>query len=105
MEDKPINKKVEIGEMPGSPEIDKRLLDLEGSINERALRIRQRIEMLKEGHRVSYHGLELILDDVIEATEQHLVLKNPDSGIITEVPASLLAELDWQLVPPAESRE
>lgn len=74
---------------------------VEAAVAEHELKKRQRLEMLREGHDVVYNGLRLKYDGE-EARESFVVkLKTPD-GMITSVPAELLAEEGWELAPSEE---
>ncbi|HTP56788.1 MAG TPA: hypothetical protein VMJ72_00725 [Candidatus Paceibacterota bacterium] len=73
-------------------------IDLGGAVEQRELKKRQRMEMLREGYQVSYGGLPL--EYVGEETKEDYVVKlrSPD-GMVTSVPVEMLMEDDWTLVP------
>lgn len=73
------------------------MVDLQGAVNEFGNKVKQRLEMLREGNTVRYHGQPLEYDGEQE-TGSHLIrLRVPGTEIITHVPAEMLAEDGWTL--------
>lgn len=56
-----------------------------------------RMELLKEGRKVSYHGLELGLVGTKTQEVTILELRNDETGVITSIPLDQLADDGWEL--------
>ncbi|HUO75650.1 MAG TPA: hypothetical protein VMU12_01920 [Candidatus Paceibacterota bacterium] len=84
MNESPLEQKAEAG-------------DLGGAVKAHEMKIRQRLEMLREGHEVSYAGLHLKWMGEVKRETTIIQLQSPD-GIITEVPVEMLDDEGWELV-------
>jgi hypothetical protein len=74
------------------------IVDLKGVINEHALKVNQRLEMLREGHVIQYNTerWELVGEEVYSSKK--IQLRIPDTEIILEMPVEMLSSDELELV-------
>jgi hypothetical protein len=86
------------------PPVEKvELVDLGATIDERKIQEQQRLEMLREGSRVTFHRHELeYLEEEEGKKEIIVVLREPGTGLVFRIPQSYLSGKEWELIEPIE---